>query len=373
MKSEFIKPKLVGERFNEHSIPVEVLKDWAAFEGLVAETAKWLYLQENSERQRVPRGFVDGFALHLSSVGVGSAIATLDRIHPPGSLLPDAYAVWFEKARDRVLDVMSAVHSGTSIDTLLPKNLLSYFDQFGRSLRGSERVEFTSGDKPVVIYDTKIRKALVLRTASEYRTEEQLRGAISELDAEKGTLTFKLVNGRKISGTYAKEVREQAVAALGSFGESLVLAECIVVRDQSDNAKSIEAISRIEPLDPLDVPARLEALALLKDGWMDGEGIALSKGSISWFSGSWMAFWPEDLPLPYLYPTPLGMLQAEWSGEHRSVTLEVDTSKKTASLLVSRNDDGEVDTDLELNLEQASGWSEIARIVRSLPLQEKSI
>jgi hypothetical protein len=106
---------------------------------------------------------------------------------------------------------------------------------------------------------------------------------------------------------------------------------------------------------------------------MDGESTALPMDGISWFSGAWMAFWPEDLPLPYLYPTPLGMLQAEWSGEHRSVTLEVDIYKKTASLLVSRNDDGEIDTDLELNLEQASGWSEIARILRSLPLQVESI
>lgn len=286
MKSEFIKPKLVGERFNDHSIPVEVLKDWAAFEGLIAETAKWLYLQENSERQRVPRGFADGFALHLSSVGEGSAVATLDRIHPPGSLLPDIHAEWFEKARDRILEVMSAVSAGISIDALLPKNLLFYFDQFGRSLRETERVEFQSGNNPVVIYDTRVRKALVLRTASEYRTEEQLRGAISELDAEKGTLTFKLVNGRKISGTYTKEVRGQAVAALGSFGESLVLAECIVVRDQSDTPKSIEGISRIEPLDPLDVPARLEALALLRDGWMDGESLAPPKDGLTWFSSA---------------------------------------------------------------------------------------
>ena len=35
VKTEFLKPRLVGHRFEEHSIPVEVLKDWAAFEGLI--------------------------------------------------------------------------------------------------------------------------------------------------------------------------------------------------------------------------------------------------------------------------------------------------------------------------------------------------
>ena len=61
VKTEFLKPRLVGERFNAHSIPVEVLKDWAAFEGLIVEAARWLYLQENPRRTRTPRGFAQSF------------------------------------------------------------------------------------------------------------------------------------------------------------------------------------------------------------------------------------------------------------------------------------------------------------------------
>ena len=56
MKTEFLKPRLVGTRFEEHSIPVEVLKDWTAFEGLIVQAARWLYLEENPKRKRMPRG-----------------------------------------------------------------------------------------------------------------------------------------------------------------------------------------------------------------------------------------------------------------------------------------------------------------------------
>ena len=41
---EFLSPRLVGNRFDQHSIPLEVLKDLAALEELIVEVAKWHYL-----------------------------------------------------------------------------------------------------------------------------------------------------------------------------------------------------------------------------------------------------------------------------------------------------------------------------------------
>lgn len=359
MKTEFIKPKLVGKRFEEHSIPVEVLKDWVAFEGLIVGTARWLYLQENQVRRRAPRGFTDGFALHLSSVGEGSAMLTLDHVHPSDSFLPCVYIEWFEKARDLVMEVIQTVSEEKPIGALFPEALLSYFDQFGRSLREDERIEFVASHDSSVVYDTRVRKALVLHTASEYRTEAQFRGSISELDAEKNTLTFKLINGRKVSGTYVKEVKEQAIAALGGYGEFLVLIDGVVVRDQSDQIKTIEDISRIEFLDSLDVPARIEELALLQDGWFDGEGVAPSKDALVWFAHTWIAHWADNLPLPYLYPTPAGGLQAEWSLDTVSTLVEIDLANRDANLLVVRNDTGDIEHEDTLNLDVAEGWDKL--------------
>jgi hypothetical protein len=54
------------------------------------------------------------------------------------------------------------------------------------------------------------------------------------------------------------------------------MVEGAVVRDQFDSRKRIDQVTRIEPLDPLDVPARLESLALLRDGWMDGQGLSVA-------------------------------------------------------------------------------------------------
>lgn len=365
VKTEFLKPRLVGHRFEEHSIPVEVLKDWAAFEGLIVEAARWLYLEEYPKRRRTPRGFAQSFSLHLSKVEDGSAVAVLERPQMPGALVPDAFAIWFEKARDRVIDTIEAASTGQSVDGLLPKSLLAYFDQFGRSLRDDEQVEFTkeSAQKKVV-YDHRVRKTLVLKSAAVYRTEESVRGAMSELNLENRTFTLKLIGGEKVTGYFSDELRDAAHGALGAYGESLVMVEGAVVRDQSDNRKRIEEVSRIEPLDALDVPARLEGLGLLRDGWMDGEGVKPPTGGLSWLAKAWTEHWPEDAPLPYTYPTLSGGVQFEWSTQAISMSVEIDINSKAGTLLASRNVDGEVLQELALNFALGEGWSLLAESVR---------
>jgi hypothetical protein len=108
----------------------------------------------------------------------GSAVPVLERPLPQGSLVHDAFSEWFDKARDRVLDTIDAASKGQSVDDLLPKPLLAYFDQFGRFLREDERVEFTraTAANDVVVYDNRVRKTLVLKSAAVYRTEEPFAG-----------------------------------------------------------------------------------------------------------------------------------------------------------------------------------------------------
>ena len=53
----FLTPKLEGHRFDDHTLPVSMLEDFSAFEELVFELAKKIYLEKNPSRKRVPKGF----------------------------------------------------------------------------------------------------------------------------------------------------------------------------------------------------------------------------------------------------------------------------------------------------------------------------
>ena len=68
------KPELIGDRFANHEVPVEVLRDFAAFEELLIEVAKREYLADHPDRLRIPKGFTKGVELRLASIEEGSAI-----------------------------------------------------------------------------------------------------------------------------------------------------------------------------------------------------------------------------------------------------------------------------------------------------------
>ncbi len=329
------------------------------------EVARWMYLDQFPRRKRTPRGFTQNFALHLTQVEPGSAIPVLERPLPHGCLVHDAFSEWFDKARDRVLDTIQAASNGQSLDDLLPKPLLAYFDQFGRFLREDERIEFTRADaaNDVVIYDNRVRKTLVLQSAAVYRTEESVRGSMSELNLENRTFTLKLISGEKVVGQFSDELRDAALGALSAYGESLVMVEGAVVRDQTDSRKRIEQVTRIESLDPLDIPARLESLALLRDGWMDGQGVRLPLVGLTWLSKAWAEAWPDEVALPYAYPTPEGGVQLEWSTPEASITAEIDLNTHRSDVLVSRSVDGEVLEDASLDLNEFGHWVALAAFI----------
>lgn len=54
------KPELIGDRFANHEVPLEVLKDFVAFEELLMEVAKLEYLADHPDHLRIPKGFTKG-------------------------------------------------------------------------------------------------------------------------------------------------------------------------------------------------------------------------------------------------------------------------------------------------------------------------
>ena len=72
---EFLRPRLRGSRFDNGEIPLEVLGDLVALGEMVQEVAKWRFLKENPQRQRIPRGFTDSVNLKLTRVERGSGHA----------------------------------------------------------------------------------------------------------------------------------------------------------------------------------------------------------------------------------------------------------------------------------------------------------
>jgi hypothetical protein len=126
------------------------------------------------------------------------------------------------------------------------------------------------------------------------------------------------------------------------------------------------------PIDSLDIGLRLRELSRLQQGWLNGEGHALSQEGLLRLGKSFDASFDADLPLPFLYPTPEGGVQAEWSVGDWSVTVEIDlaTFQGEYQALNLKNNACDERT---LDLSDPDGWSNLNVALEQLQKQSLGV
>jgi hypothetical protein len=117
---------------------------------------------------------------------------------------------------------------------------------------------------------------------------------------------------------------------------------------------SVESVKIIDALPPIDISYRMKKLEDLSDGWLDGEGKALSKTGIEWFTNQFDQVF-KNVPTPKIYPTPEGGLSLEWQINRHDISLEINLDDHTA-YWHSLNLDKKKSEDKNLELNKPDQW-----------------
>jgi hypothetical protein len=335
MKRPLIEPRFVGVRFEDHTIPLELLKDIAVLEEFVIAVAKWKFVEDNN-RIRAPKGFTDPLSIALSGVNKGSskpAIA-IDYIDPSAGLFPAANEDYFFRAVQAIGNAIDAAEHNEPITKHLPANLLGYFDRFGRGLRDGEILEFFP-DKARPARLTKLtRRRLLLASQNEELTDEvTIRGLVSELDQDKMSFELQIPGGRKISASVDAIHLDTILEATKGYRAGVKVSVSGVGRfDRYERLHSFDLIEDAAIIDTNDPLARIDELRLLKVGWLDGRGCVPSAAEFDWLEVFFTESYPSTLPNPYIYPTEEGGIQLEWRTGNQDLSLEIDLTTKVADL-----------------------------------------
>jgi hypothetical protein len=367
-QQDFLKPILHGERFRNHTVPLEILKDFSALEEMLVEVAKWKFKQEHTDRERIQRNFASGIELQLAGVEEGSAKLAIVLAFSSSLLFPPENAKYFEQAKTEIVNAIAL--SADDLPQVLPSNYLSYFDRFGRGLLAGESIEF-SHENRTVMYDPEIRKKLVRSAQVETWTDPRvLRARVCETDVRDDSFEFELSDGTRAKAPLNDNYKDVVVDAMRGYHDgTYILIQGIVQLDRKDKLKGFESIEHVTLLDPLDATLRLEQIADLKDGWLDGKGIALDKEKLTWLSNQFDAHFDGNLPLPYLYPTAEGGIQAEWSLNGFEVSLEIDLTNLIAEYQALNLKD-DVCEEFTFSLADQNGWNQINEKLKQLDTQK---
>ncbi len=353
MKTEFIQPRFDGARFSEHTLPLEVAKDLAAYETLVVELAKHLYLQDHSGRQRVPKGFDADFHLHLEKVDDGSARPMLSVVAAGVLALSTGGNTYFEKARDLITECVRAPEG--QLPQAFPRNLLSHFNQVGRSLHEDECMELPGADGSVAALTPDRRKHLVLAAESVYEREIELNGTIGEADWEKSSFRLRMADGSQAIVPMPESFHPQA-REYGGRSRFQVTVKGVGTFDSWDKLQKVVSVESFAIQPNYQLSVAFDALSELQDGWLDGEGRAPNKEQLSTVAEEIIAGYPEHLPLPAVVPTPEGGLLLEWE---LSGSPSIDLSLDSFTAEFHAFDPGETEIEREFVLSSAGQWSEL--------------
>jgi len=115
-------------------------------------------------------------------------------------------------------------------------------------------------------------------------------------------------------------------------------------------------MEHISVREPLAIDARLAELGQLRPGWLDGKGVPLSPGDLAWLAEAFAVDYADDLPTPYLFPTPEGHVLAEWALKPWSPSLEIDPAAKRGTWH-ALNLETDEESARKLDLTNADDWT----------------
>lgn len=353
MKTSFLQPCFLGARFDEHTLPLEVARDLAAYETLVVELAKHLFLKEHPDRQRVPKGFASDFHLHLEKVDEGSAKPMISVVAAGTLALGAGVNHYFEQARDLITLCVGSEVGHLPSD--FPQELLIHFNQIGRSLQEDERIELPGPSGSISELTPAKRKELVLAADTVYEREVELVGSIGEADWEKSTFRLRMNDGSQAVIPMPEYFHSKARESGGRTRHQVVVRG-VATFDSWDRLQKIVSVESLEISKNHLLASKFDELLALEDGWHDGEGSAPRKAGLGMVSMVLANHYPERLPAPAIVPTPEGNLLFEWNlpGDP---SLDVDLSSMQGYFHSFGVDQIEVEQDFDLKSD--SDWNSL--------------
>lgn len=362
--TEFMRPKLIGERFEGKAIPLEFLKDFAVLEEMIIEVAKHEFREDHPDRKRTPRGFAEGVTLKLTGIEGGSAIPVIDLFVDTTTRMQQENQKYCEKARDLIISAVAAAENGDTITKYLSGKLLGYFNRMGQSLREGEAMEFVTPSIPVAAKlnrETRLRLVNASASTREIAEETEVRGLIPEVDQDNRRFELQLPGGNKIKAPINPQHRDAILEVFNGYrDEKKALIQGVVVMNLREKLIRFDSVEHVSALEILDIAARIDDLRFLEDGWFEGTGKAPSKEGLDWLETFLKTHYPDETVLPRLYPSPEGDIRAEWWDDQWALSLDIHFANRhgTWHELNLKTDEDEM---LDLNLEDEKDWSWLIR------------
>jgi len=148
-------------------------------------------------------------------------------------------------------------------------------------------------------------------------------------------------------------------------GQYAVIDYKLALNDERFDENEKTPVNTLDVFEPLDITERLEALGELDDGWLNGMGRAPNRADLLKLEEGFERYYDKGLPLPWLYPTAEGGVQAEWTLGQWDVSLDISMPAFTADYQALHLRTQE-QHDEEMSINTETGWRRLNAALRAL-------
>jgi hypothetical protein len=371
----FIAPRLDGPRFLDHTIPVNILEDFIALEDLLIEVAKGIYLEENINRVRVPKGFSDGIYLKLVNIDEGSSIAKFAIASSIllSSSLPleniDSFT-YFEKAKNKIVSIIETVNNGEHPSSTDQK-YLTYFNRIGKNLLDTESIDFgynyESKTSSKAILNKVTRKKILLSREQkvEYTDNIKLYALIPAIDQETNTFSLETDYG-KIQCPLNEIIKDTVFTAFNEYkNKTYVSLKGVALFNWNDKISKIEEVENLDVLDSLDVSLRINNLLKLENNWCEGQGKSLNQKDLITFGNLFNSYFDNKLPLPAIFPKVDGNIQLEWKKEAKNIIINIELNTLKSDFFYYNDIEDSDEFENQIVLTNKESWSSLNQLIET--------
>jgi len=333
----FLTLRFDGGRFAAHSMPVEVLAEFAAFEKVFAALARETYFAENSDRKRLPRGFRDMAKLSLVSTAhncftgvlawassgrkqVEGDSAGLEQLSffSDGELGFVGPEQMLDAAGTKMMAIFDALNDTGELPFGVADATLRALAAVGKNLHDDESITaMRDPAKAGVVINRGTRERLARLRNQPIEINLSVEGEVDAIDEKKRTFVVLAGDGKRYEAKYDALMRTQVTDALRArITTRVVVSGTVSVANDGGTFTGVEdfEVYEVDGADAVvSLNVRLDSLMTVEPGWLDGEGSAPAPEAIEaarQVLGRVMV--NHGIPRPGVFPNPEGGIQAEW-------------------------------------------------------------
>ncbi len=214
---EVARLRFCGERFRDHALDLSAVTELRQFQEIVEETAKALWRAAHPDRERLPAHFEERTRLCLRRIDDGSATAPLEVYLEPQEQTEfwEPEPVEVNEAVALTYQVLESASRGAEIPSAVPRNLITQFAEFGKTLGEADEVELQppNATTPVRI-NRAVREHLASYAEQPQSTVVDLTGECLEADVRRGRFQIWVDAQTSVQATFDATQEESVTSAL---------------------------------------------------------------------------------------------------------------------------------------------------------------